>query len=93
MAELSMKDVDWDNLNDYQKHLQRAREIVGSYNKIADACELTPRAVNKWFMQGHPPRTEYTGETDYAQIISNLTKNQVKKSELRPAKFPKPVES
>ncbi len=40
--------------------------------KIAAATGLSVRAVYKWRTLGRLPRTELTGETDYATIIARL---------------------
>lgn len=37
----------------------------------------TPWAVNKWLRQGRLPRTEYTGETTYAQALSRAVGGRV----------------
>ena len=33
---------------------------------VADVCGLTPKAIYKWLERGSLPRTEFTGETEYA---------------------------
>lgn len=42
---------------------------VGGVKKIADLCGITPRAVYKWIKAERLPRTDYTGETDYAGVL------------------------
>lgn len=37
----------------------------------------TPWAVNKWLRQGRLPRTEYTGETSYADALSRAVGRRV----------------
>jgi hypothetical protein len=37
----------------------------------------TAWAVNKWLRQGRLPRTEYTGETEYAQALSRAVGGKV----------------
>lgn len=37
---------------------------------VALACGVSYQAVRKWESKGRLPRTEYTGETDYATRIA-----------------------
>ncbi len=50
--------------------LQEAIQKVGGVTKAAKACGITPRAMYKWLSSGSLPRTEYTGETSYAQKLA-----------------------
>lgn len=34
---------------------------------VADVCGVSQRAIYKWMDNGKLPRTEYTGETNYAE--------------------------
>jgi len=52
--------------------LKKSIEDAGGVPVIALACGLTPRAVYKWLTAECLPRTEYTGETRYAERISAL---------------------
>lgn len=78
-------------LNDYQRALMRVKQhsAFGSYNKMAKYLGLTQRGVNKWFHDGMPPRTEYTGETDYAERLSAAVGGEITPDELRPPRVPK----
>lgn len=40
--------------------------------RIARACGVAPSAVHKWKSRNCLPRTEWTGETRYAQTIAGL---------------------
>ncbi len=40
--------------------------------KLARELEVTPPAMRKWQRAGRMPRTEWTGETDYAKRIERL---------------------
>lgn len=40
--------------------------------RIAVACGVSPAAVHKWKSIGRLPRTDFTGETSYAETISSL---------------------
>lgn len=44
--------------------------IPGKVPAAANACGVTVRAVYKWIDRGLLPRTEYTGETDYAAKLA-----------------------
>lgn len=71
---------------EYSEALEAARRILGSFASIGRVCGgLSGEAVRRWHARGRPPRTEYTGETDYASSISLATSGAVKRSELRPA--------
>lgn len=39
---------------------------------VAKACGKSRQAVDKWIHSDKLPRTEYTGETRYAELISEL---------------------
>lgn len=43
-----------------------AVEFAGGPIASAKACGIRRQAVDKWLAKGALPRTEYTGETDYA---------------------------
>lgn len=40
---------------------------------VAQVCGVSVRAVYKWLKAGRLPRTDYTGETDYAKKIADAT--------------------
>jgi hypothetical protein len=42
----------------------------------------TPWAVSKWLRAGRLPRTEYTGETKYAQVLERAVDGQVTAEQL-----------
>lgn len=52
--------------------LKKSIEDAGGVPVVARACGKSPRAVYKWLSAGCLPRTEYTGETRYAERISAL---------------------
>lgn len=69
----------------YISSLIKARDILGSFDAIGAACGgLSGKAVIKWKNNGRPPRTEYTGETNYAIMIESATKGKVKRADLLP---------
>ncbi|EKO3727505.1 hypothetical protein GCS56_001682 [Vibrio metschnikovii] len=60
------------------------REAITSIGvqKISEECHVSVRAVYKWCEKGVLPRTEYTGETNYAEIIEALSNGDYKKEQL-----------
>lgn len=52
--------------------LKKTIDDAGGVIAVATACDKTPRAVYKWLDADALPRTEYTGETQYAKKISEL---------------------
>lgn len=56
------------------QELKKAIEDAGGVAAVSLACGKTPRAVYKWLAAGCLPRTEYTGETTYAEKIAVLAK-------------------
>ena len=49
---------------------QSIDRIPGKVPAAAKACGVSVRAVYKWIDRGMLPRTEYTGETDYAYRLA-----------------------
>lgn len=45
-------------------------KIPGKVPAAAQACGVSVRAVYKWIDSGRLPRTDYTGETDYARKLA-----------------------
>ncbi|HHZ8330841.1 TPA: hypothetical protein ACWMBB_006645 [Pseudomonas aeruginosa] len=73
-------------------NLKQSIADAGGVTAVALACGLSPRAIYKWISAGSMPRTEYTGETDYAKKIARLAKangHQIDASELRRSASPK----
>lgn len=52
--------------------LKRSIDDAGGVPSVAQACGKTPRAIYKWLASDTLPRTEYTGETQYAKKIAEL---------------------
>lgn len=48
-----------------------AVEAAGGPVASAKVCGVKRQAVDKWIAKGSLPRTEYTGETDYASRLAN----------------------
>lgn len=50
-----------------------AIERVGGPISAAKACGIRRQAVDKWLAKGALPRTDYTGETDYARRLADAS--------------------
>lgn len=59
--------------------ITKAIEIVG-LQKLARLLGVTYQAIRKWEAKGRLPRTEWTGETDYAAQIEQATEGKVPKA-------------
>lgn len=53
--------------------MKEAVKLAGGPLKVAKSCEISTSAVHKWITNGRLPRTEYTGETKYAEILAALS--------------------
>ena len=68
--------------------LERVFALLGGPSGVLRALRKegieikTPWAVNKWLRAGRLPRTEYTGETTYAQALERAVGGQVTAAEL-----------
>lgn len=71
-------------MNKYSEKLLEAKRILGSFSLIGIVCGVSGNAVMKWVTAGKPPRTEYTGETRYAELISTAVGGKISKAELLP---------
>lgn len=49
---------------------------------LAKACGVTYQSVRRWEIKGTLPRTDWTGETDYASRIEEATKGAVTRDQL-----------
>ena len=64
--------------------LEDAIDKSGGAGAVAGMCGFTsPRAVYKWIANGSLPRTEYTGETDYADRMAKASKGAFTAKQLR----------
>ena len=55
---------------------------AGHVNLVARACNVTYQCVRQWERNGRLPRTDLTGETNYAELIARSTKNKITKEDL-----------
>jgi hypothetical protein len=67
--------------------IERAFEILKGPSGVSRGLAskeivVTPWACNKWLRKGRLPRTEYTGETEYAKALEQLTEGQVTAEQL-----------
>ncbi|CAI1213474.1 TPA: hypothetical protein SMI16_002280 [Serratia liquefaciens] len=51
--------------------VKKAIKAVGGPAKAAEICERSVTAIQKWQSKGCLPRTEYTGKTNYAEILAS----------------------
>lgn len=54
--------------------LKESIKKAGGVVKAAKVCGVSQRAVYKWLTRGGLPRTEYTGETNYAEKLALASK-------------------
>ncbi len=52
--------------------LRELFEKAGGIEACAKACGISSRALYKWASRNSLPRTEYTGETNYAEALAGL---------------------
>lgn len=50
---------------------------------VAEVCGLTPKAIYKWIERGSLPRTEFTGETEYADKIAKASGGKYSAAQIR----------
>lgn len=72
------------------KSLKHIIDSLGAA-KVADLCGISVRAVYKWRTSNSLPRTEYTGETRYSEILSQALENVISAEEIR--NFSHPIKS
>lgn len=56
--------------DDFSNAVAFAFEAVGGIGAAASVCGRSYQALNKWRQAGVLPRTEYTGETTYAESLA-----------------------
>lgn len=55
------------------------RSIKGKQRGAGEACGVTTAIIGRWIKQKHLPRTEYTGETHYAEALASATEGRFTK--------------
>lgn len=58
------------NPADFPNAISYAFEAVGGIGNAAKICGRSYQALNKWRQASCLPRTDYTGETRYAQLLA-----------------------
>lgn len=77
-----MKTLPWKPLSSAMPPLERAVRILGGYSATGRVCGVSFMSVIKWVKKGHLPRTEWTGETNYAEKIASALDGIVSREEL-----------
>lgn len=72
--------------------ISKAIDLIG-LRPLARECGVTPQAIYKWRDRGRVPRTDWTGETDYAVRIEKATKGQITRDQLLNLKRNDPSDS
>lgn len=58
------------NPSDFPNAIAFAFEAVGGIGAAAKVCQRSYQALNKWRLAACLPRTDYTGETCYAELLA-----------------------
>jgi len=53
--------------------LKESISIVGGVAKASTICGISQRAIYKWLSSDSLPRTEYSGETQYARSLAEAS--------------------
>lgn len=61
--------------------ISKAIDLVGLC-KLAKACGVKHQSVYRWLKKGSLPRTDWTGETNYAARIEEATHGQITRAQL-----------
>lgn len=61
--------------------ITQAIELTG-LTRLARACGVTYQSVKRWETRGRVPRTDWTGETDYASCIEIATGGRITRAQL-----------
>lgn len=64
------------NPSDFPNAIAFAFEAVGGIGAAAKICKRSYQALNKWRQAACLPRTDYTGETQYATLLAIAAKQK-----------------
>ncbi|WP_223430061.1 hypothetical protein [Pseudomonas sp. GL-B-26] len=64
------------NPSDFPNAIAFAFEAVGGIGAAAKVCNRSYQALNKWRLAASLPRTDYTGETQYATLLAIAAKQK-----------------
>jgi DNA-binding transcriptional regulator YdaS (Cro superfamily) len=73
--------------------LEKAFHLCGGPYAVSRICGVSNTSVMRWKKSGRLPRTEWTGETHYSELIEAATKGAITKAELLSYLPPKPDSS
>ena len=73
--------------------LELAVLFLGGYQGTGRVCGVTFMTVGRWIKQGKLPRTELSGDTDYASKIEQALKGKITRDELLTSCFPNRLNS
>jgi len=63
------------DISEFPNPIAYAFEAAGGIGAAAKACGVTYQALNKWRLASCLPRTDYTGETTYADQLADAAKS------------------
>lgn len=66
--------------------MNSVRDVIhdaGGVSVVALALKLSERSIYKWIEKDSFPRSEYTGESNYVNVIAGLSKNFSKEKILK----------
>ncbi|MFQ1046951.1 helix-turn-helix domain-containing protein [Avibacterium paragallinarum] len=64
------------------KTLVQIIDHIGVSN-VAKLCGITTRAVYKWRASNSLPRTDYTGETQYAEKLASVLNSEITANDIK----------
>lgn len=60
-------------MNVVTKAINQAISLKNGQGPLASLCRVTPAALVRWRNLGRFPRTDFTGETNYAGKVASIT--------------------